>query len=284
MTRQGRATGAPSSTGAGTPRPAAEVTWWGHACVLLALDDVRLLTDPVLVRRLGPLHYVGHLPTRDELAHVDAVLISHLHHDHLHLRSLALLPPTARLIAPLGAADVLRGRVVGPVEELAPGDTTTVGRVTVTATAAAHDGRRHPGGPRAATLGFVLSGTRTAYFAGDTELFPGMADEVEAATGGSLDLALIPVGGWGLNLGTGHMDPGEGAEAVARLHPRHAVPVHWGSLRLPILWRARRTWHSSSGPEFARLVEASNATTSVRVLAPGERFVLPSDSGSKRDG
>jgi L-ascorbate metabolism protein UlaG (beta-lactamase superfamily) len=250
----------------------------------LTLDDVRLLTDPVLVRRMGPLHYVGHLPTRDELAHVDAVLISHLHHDHLHVRSLAMLPPTARLIAPLGAADVLRGRVGSPVEELGPGDTTTVGRVTVTATSAAHDGRRHPGGPRAATLGFVVSGTRTAYFAGDTELFPGMADEVGAATGGVLDLALIPVGGWGLNLGTGHMDPGEGAEAVARLHPRHAVPVHWGSLRLPLLWRARRTWHSSSGPEFARLVEASGATTSVSVLAPGERFVLPPDSGSQRDG
>ena len=284
MTPQGRTAGAPSAAGADPPRRAAEVTWWGHACVLLALDDVQLLTDPVLVRRMGPLHYVGHLPTRDELAHVDAVLISHLHHDHLHLRSLALLPPTTRLIAPRGAADVLRGRVGRPVEELAPGDTTTVGRVMVTATSAAHDGRRHRGGPRAATLGFVLSGTRTAYFAGDTELFPGMADEVETAAGGVLDLALIPVGGWGLNLGTGHMDPSEGAEAVARLHPRHVVPVHWGSLRLPVVWRARRTWHSSSGPDFARLVEASGAATSVRVLAPGERFVLPPDPGSTRDG
>jgi L-ascorbate metabolism protein UlaG (beta-lactamase superfamily) len=284
VTPQGRTAGAPSAAGADPPRRTAEVTWWGHACVLLALDDVRLLTDPVLVRRMGPLHYVGHLPTRDELAHVDAVLISHLHHDHLHLRSLALLPPTARLIVPLGAAHVLHGRVDRPVEELGPGDTTTVGRATVTATSAAHDGRRHPGGPRAATLGFVVSGTRTAYFAGDTELFPEMADEVEAATGGSLDLALIPVGGWGLNLGTGHMDPREGAEAVARLRPRHAVPVHWGSLRLPVLWRARRRWHSSGGPDFARLVEAAGAATSVRVLAPGERFVLPVESGSTPDG
>jgi L-ascorbate metabolism protein UlaG (beta-lactamase superfamily) len=243
-----------------------------------------VLTDPVLLRRVGPLHYVGHLPTRDELAQVDAVLVSHFHHDHLHLPSLALLPPTARVIAPLGAAGLLRGTVGGPVEELAAGDTTTLGPVTVTATHAAHDGRRHPGGPRAATLGFVLSGTRTAYFAGDTELFPEMADEVEAATGGALDVALLPVGGWGLTLGTGHMDPAEGAEAVARLRPRHAVPVHWGSLRLPVVWRARRRWHSSSGLDFARLVEASGATTSVRVLAPGEQFVLPAASGISRHG
>jgi L-ascorbate metabolism protein UlaG (beta-lactamase superfamily) len=80
------------------------------------------------------------------------------------------------------------------------------------------------------------------------------------------------------------MDPREGAEAVARLRPRHAVPVHWGSLRLPVLWRARRRWHSSSGSEFARFVEAAGTTTSVRVLAPGERFVLPVESGSARDG
>jgi L-ascorbate metabolism protein UlaG (beta-lactamase superfamily) len=230
------------------------------------------------------LHYVGHLPTPDELAHVDAVLVSHLHHDHLHLSSLALLPPTVRVIAPRGAAVVLRGTVSGHVEELVPGETTTVGLVTITATTAAHDGRRHPGGPRAVTLGFVLSGTRSAYFAGDTELFPEMADEVSAGTGGALDLALLPVGGWGLTLGAGHMDPAEGAEAVARLRPRHVVPVHWGSLRLPVVWRARRTWHSSSGPDFARLVEASGAATSVRVLAPGERFVLPPDPGSTRDG
>ena len=121
VTPEGRAADAPGAAGADPPLRAAEITWWGHACVLLAMDDVQLLTDPVLVRRMGPLHYVGHLPTRDELAHVDAVLISHLHHDHLHLRSLALLPPTARLIVPLGAAQVLRGRVDRPVEELAPG-------------------------------------------------------------------------------------------------------------------------------------------------------------------
>jgi L-ascorbate metabolism protein UlaG (beta-lactamase superfamily) len=105
------------------------------------------------------------------------------------------------------------------------GDTVTVGVVQVTATPAVHDGRRSPWGPTATTLGFVVNGSRRVYFAGDTDLFPGMD-----ALAGALDLALLPVWGWGPTLGPGHLNPRRAAEALQMLRPRLAVPIHWGTL------------------------------------------------------
>ncbi len=139
----------------------------------------------------------------------------------------------------------------------------------MTAVQARHDGRRNPGGRRAETLGYVVRGGRTTvYFAGDTELFDGMADigastdasadrdaaatsaetiagALTATTGKSrarrarvsesqqLDVALVPVAGWGPRLGPGHMDALQAAQAVALLAPRVAIPIHWGTL-LPL--------------------------------------------------
>src|SRR5215203_718347 len=67
------------------------VTWWGHATVEIRLDGARLVTDPLLRNRVGPLHSLGHRPSRrdvDALKSVDGVLLSHLHHDHTDLPSI----------------------------------------------------------------------------------------------------------------------------------------------------------------------------------------------------
>src|SRR5262249_15506342 len=81
-----------------------------------------------------------------------------------------------------------------------------------------HDGRRHPGGASGPALGYVLRGSRSVYFAGDTDLFAGMAALAP------LDVALLPVAGWGKKLGPGHLDPQRAAAALALLRPRIAVP------------------------------------------------------------
>ena len=84
-------------------------------------------------------------------------------------------------------------------------------------------GRRS--GPTAPPLGFVVRGSRTVYFAGDTDLFDGMGD-----LGEPIDLALIPVWGWGPTLGRGlHLDPMRAAQALRLIRPRAAVPIHWGT-------------------------------------------------------
>jgi L-ascorbate metabolism protein UlaG (beta-lactamase superfamily) len=72
-------------------------------------------------------------------------------------------------------------------------------------------------------VGYVLEGSRTVYFAGDTDLFDGMRSL------GEIDVALIPVWGWGSSVGEGHLDPDRAAAALALLRPRVAIPIHWGT-------------------------------------------------------
>jgi L-ascorbate metabolism protein UlaG (beta-lactamase superfamily) len=111
------------------------------------------------------------------------------------------------------------------VRELDEGDEVLVGAVVVRATRADHPGRPAPGRSGAA-VGYLVTGSGTVYFAGDTDLFDEMACLAPA-----LDIALIPIWGWGPTIGEGHLDPAAAAEALALLHPRIAVPIHWGTLR-----------------------------------------------------
>jgi L-ascorbate metabolism protein UlaG (beta-lactamase superfamily) len=100
-----------------------------------------------------------------------------------------------------------------------------VNGVAVEATHAEHDGNRGPLGAKASAVGFLASGSGRIYFAGDTDLFERMSDLAP------LDVAILPVAGWGPRLPPGHLDPRLAAQALALLRPRVAVPVHWGTYR-----------------------------------------------------
>lgn len=227
----------------------------GHATVLIELDGVRLLTDPVLHRRV--LHLRRRVPTPTEpLTDLTAILVSHVHYDHLNLASLRSLGRRVPLIVPKGTRWMLRG--FGDIREVDVGEEVDFGSVTVRAVPADHASGRLPllSSP---AIGFVVSGTRRLYFAGDTDLFDGMAELAD-----DLDVALIPVAGWGPKVGAGHLDPTRAAQAVRLLEPRVAVPIHWGTLTVP---RAR----ASSDPphEFQRLTAELAPQVDVRVLEPG---------------
>jgi L-ascorbate metabolism protein UlaG (beta-lactamase superfamily) len=247
-----------------------ELRYLGHSTCLLEVDGVRLVTDPVLrpsvlhLRRVVPLE-VASAP------HVDAVLVSHAHHDHLDLPSLLRLGRDVQIVVPRGVGRLLRRRRFRVVTEVEAGEVVTVGAVTVRATPAVHDGSRPPFVPRAAALGYVVEGSVTTYFAGDTDLFAAMDGLAP-----DLDLALLPVWGWGLRLGKGlHLDPTRAAEAVALLRPRIAVPIHWGTF-LPAHRGLRRLPSSFRDPpnEFAAAVRRRSPEVEVRVLAPGEATVV----------
>lgn len=248
--------------------PPARVGWAGHATVRIEMDGARLLTDPVLRPR------VFHLRRPDAVdagiaAGLDAVLLSHMHLDHLDMRSLRDIGPGPRVIAPSGSAALLARGGVRDVVEVAPGDEVPIGGLVVQATYADHDGRRRTGAAAGPALGFLVRGTRSVYFAGDTDLFPEMAD----LTDDPLDLALLPVWGWGPRLGPGHLDPEGAAEALRLLAPRVAIPIHWGTYR-PFWIPRSATFLSTPGAEFAEHAARLAPDVEVRVLAPGQWTML----------
>jgi L-ascorbate metabolism protein UlaG (beta-lactamase superfamily) len=244
------------------------IVWLGHASVLIELDGVRLLTDPVLGRWLGPLRRQVPPPPLGATERLDAILISHLHRDHADLRSLRRLGPDVPLIVPAGTRPFFARHGFGRAIELAPGGSHRIGSLAVTATPAVHAiGRR---GVDAVPLGFLVEGSRRLYFAGDTDLFDGMS----ALGAPGLDLALLPVWGWGPTLGPGHLDPERAARATALLRPRIAVPIHWGTLYPPGLARLRPRPLAAPPREFAARVGALAPGVEVRVIAPGGSVAL----------
>jgi L-ascorbate metabolism protein UlaG (beta-lactamase superfamily) len=245
------------------------VTWLGHATALLELGGARLLTDPVLRDRVAHLRRHADSPRAGVTDGIDAVLLSHLHHDHADVASLRRLPRDVAVIVPRGAAPFLRRLGFSRTSELGTGDRIEVAGATVTAVRAVHDGRRHPLARPAEAIGFVVAGERSVYFAGDTDVFDAMTD-----LAGTLDAALVPVWGWGPSLGPGHMDPLAAARAVAMLRPRVAVPIHWGTFFPAGLARLRGAALVDPPHEFARFASELAPDVTVRVLAPGGTLEL----------
>jgi L-ascorbate metabolism protein UlaG (beta-lactamase superfamily) len=253
----------------GSAQSADRIVFVGHATVLIEMGGAMLLTDPLLRPRVAHLRRQT-APVGRDLSGVDAVLLSHLHRDHLDLPSLRLLGRDTRLLAPAGAREWLGRRGFSCVTEMRVGDSESVGPLRVTAVQARHDGRRRPGGPQALALGYVVRGRRAVYFAGDTELFDEMSHLAP-----DLGIALLPVAGWGPRLGAGHMDPLQAARAACMLMPQIAIPVHWGTL-LPIFTLARNRRRRLEDPphRFAGHVARLAPGIDVRILNPGERLAI----------
>jgi L-ascorbate metabolism protein UlaG (beta-lactamase superfamily) len=235
--------------------------------VLIDIDGCRFLTDPVLGRRVGPLRRVAAPVAREAFHDIDAVLLSHLHGDHAHLRSLLRVGRRVPIVAPAPAAAWLRRRRFKRVFEVSAGSGVEIRGVHVEATAAAHEGSRFRSGSAAEAIGFLVRcPSCSIYFAGDTDLFPGMA-----SLDGRVDVALLPVSGWGPRLGPGHLDPERAARAAALIRPRLAIPIHWGTL-VPGWGRVDRAALGEPPRHFADAMARLAPEVAVRVLEPGERL------------
>jgi L-ascorbate metabolism protein UlaG (beta-lactamase superfamily) len=240
------------------------LTYVGHATVLIELGGLRLLTDPLLSGGILHLRRQVPVPVIEDLRPLDGILISHAHRDHLDHRSLRLLAEDCPLIVPRGCAGRARRGGAREVIELDEGDRLRLRDVVVEAVPAAHSGRRHPLGRATASLGYILEGPYHVYFAGDTDLFSGMS-----ALAGRVDVAALPIWGWGPRVPAGHLDPARAAQAVARIQPQVAVPIHWGTLRA---WGAQRGLDPlTPARAFADEVKRAAPRTAVRILMPGER-------------
>jgi len=265
------------------PRSQLTVTWVGHASLLIQLDGLNILTDPMWSERASPVQFAG--PRRwvppgiafEDLPPLDVVLQSHNHYDHLDsrtMRRLARTHPNASWIVPLGLASFVQKRLAraGAVVELDWWRELSVQSLRIAATPAQHFSSRGIG-DRGDTLwcGFALTASngRRVYFAGDTGYHPEFAAIGERY--GPFDVALMPIGAyeprWFMRYV--HMNPEEAVAAFRVLNARLMVPIHWGTFKLtdeamdepPI--RARAAWDAAGLPR-----------SGYRQLAHGETLTL----------
>lgn len=247
---------------------AIRVTWLGHSTVVIDLDGARVLTDPLLRAHAGLLRRRWSRPDPDRWAGPDAVLVSHLHHDHAELASLRLLDGVPILSAPRNAA-WMQARKLSSAVPLDHRWRPVAGDVEVRQVRADHHHRPMPHRPNDANGHLLRGPSGRVWVAGDTSLYPGMSS-LPLVAGGPLDLALVPVWGWGPRLSGGHMTPEEAATAVARCGARFAVPVHWGTLHPPLANRVPRDWLDLPGQRFAAAVARRAPECRAVVLEPGE--------------
>ena len=250
----------------GASEAAERLTFVGHSTVLFELGGTRILTDPVLRERILHIRRHAGAVAPETTDGIDAILISHLHADHLDPPSLRRVGTETHIIAPVGAGRMLRRRGFRQVTELAAGETTSVGEVSIEASPVKHDGRRYPIGRPLEALGYAIRGRTSAFFAGDTDEF-----DMSHLTG--FDVALLPIAGWGPHL-RGHIDPAGAAEAAAAMKPRIAIPIHWATmLRLGLGHRAEEILVRPAEKFAERMAEVAPGVEA-RVLQPGESTEL----------
>jgi L-ascorbate metabolism protein UlaG (beta-lactamase superfamily) len=256
-----------------------ELSWLGHSTVVMDLDGTRIVADPMLAKHNGILRRRTGQPERVNWHQPDAVLLSHLHHDHAELRSLRMLGGAPILTAPLNAAWLRRkgiagGTALGEQWYEVPDRPTRVRLVR-----ADHSHRPMPHRPNQTNGHLVRWTSGTVWVVGDTSLYDEMADLPDLAQA-PIDVAVVPVGGWGAKLSGGHMDPEQAAIACARVGARYAVPVHWGTLHVPLLRDRPRGWMDRPGEEFADALSRHAPSCKPVVLLPGDTATIPLTSSS----
>jgi L-ascorbate metabolism protein UlaG (beta-lactamase superfamily) len=255
------------------PARRARITWLGHSTVLVELNGTRLLTDPVLRDRVAHLRRTKPADA-GMLYALDGVLVSHLHYDHLDYPSLERLGRSVPVVVPRGAGRLLRRRRFEQVVEVETGEEVRLGDLVVRATHADHEGGRGFLGTEVAALGYLIRGSHQIYFAGDTDLFEGMATLAPR-----LDLVLLPIWGWGPSLGPGHLDPRRAAEALRLLQPLLAVPIHWGTYAPLGFGRLQTAMLTDPVTEFRRHAAELAPEVEVRVLDLGGTLHLDAIAG-----
>lgn len=254
------------------PDPAPDdcrLTYVGHSTVLIESGGRRILTDPLLRSRVRMLRRHGTEIDPTWYDQIDVALISHSHWDHFDIGSLRMLGGGTHLVVPRGAGPALRRKGFERVHELEAGVTLTIDGLRIEATHAKHRGFPPPLGPTDRCLGYILDLEPRIYFAGDTDLFPAMA-----AFADRVDVALLPVWGWGPVLRGHHLDPRSAAQALRLLEPRIAVPIHWGTLHpVGLRWLLPRT-RRDPPHDFAWFAAELAPSVEVRIVQPGHWTTL----------
>ena len=251
-------------------------SWLGHATVLLNLYGTTVLTDPVLERRiglgrgfvkLGPRRLIQPALRKRELPRLDAVLLSHAHMDHTDLGTLRAIPAKTRVVVQSGNRDLVRR--FHAVDELAWGQTATVGELDVESVETRHWGARMVTDRHRGWGGYLLrKHGRTVLFGGDTahtDLFTPLGER------GPVDLAILPIGAYDPWV-TSHASPEETWRMFRALGARYLLPIHHSTFRL--------SREPMDEPIRRLLAVAGDERWRIAITEVGQTWTLPADDSS----
>ena len=242
------------------------ITWLGQSGFFIQIDNLNLLTDPVLSRRaspfgaIGPARVVNAQITIDQMPQIDGLIISHDHYDHLDARTISSLLERfgagLPIFAPLGYRDWFAKMGATNVTECDWWESAALGRAELTCLPAQHWTRRaFDISKRLWGSWMIRTPPRSVYFCGDSGYCPAFKEIRERA--GAPDIALIPIGAYEPRwfMRAAHMNPEEAVQTFLDLGASEFVAMHWGTFRLtdePMLEppvRVRAAWLDHHLPE-----------------------------------
>ena len=262
------------------------VTYIGHATLLLNFGNVCVLTDPNFDDKLGFFLPRVSAPgvKMSELPHIDAILLTHAHADHLSFRSLHALPGTIPVYAPATVAQWLKREGISSARVIEAEQPVRIASITINTASARHVGARY-GVDRwrgAAHMYLVDNGSISVLFTGDTAITPAAVTLTRSILPRQVDIALLPIGfapRWKEYLfRRGHLTAADALSLFEQLNARILIPFHWGTFR-----------HVTSGAYDAirilrSLLEGHARAAQVKILSPGESLVVTNSEDMSTPG
>ncbi|MFA9391428.1 MAG: MBL fold metallo-hydrolase [Prolixibacteraceae bacterium] len=252
------------------------ITWLGHSTLLIRMNNLTIITDPVFSQRaslfqnLGPKKFdYSHEYTLEELPEIDVVVISHDHYDHLDYEAIRYLRSRVKkFITPLGVGAHLEhwGVDSAKIEEYDWWESANIAGVKFTATPGRHfTGRLFADRFKTLWCGWaIVAGNEKLYFSGDSGYFDGF--KVIGERLGPFDFSFVECGQYSKYWPYIHMMPEESVQAALDVKSKRAMPIHWGKFKLSI-----HTWFE---PPTRFIKEADEKGLEVATPKIGQTFTL----------
>jgi len=213
--------------------------WFGHSTVLLHLDGMKILIDPMFSTYASPImgtikRFQPPVLELKALPFIDVIVISHDHYDHLDKKSIQFFKHTkTRFLVPLGIKHYLMnwGIEASHITELDWYDSLKMGSITFSATPAHHfSGRSLFGRNKTLWASWVIEGSKKLFFSGDSAYSPHFKEIGERYE--AFDIAFMENGQYDERWRYAHMMPEQSIQAIKDIHAKFFVPIHWSMFRL----------------------------------------------------